>query len=662
MKNYYEIAPLKIIRAENDVFTYSSEIKLQCGQIVEIPVGQQVVIGVVWRSVKKPDFETREIQRIISGQPIPEHLIELSKWVSQYYATPLAQVLSGILPAGIAKSRRLTKDEKLEMMIAKKHGAKDIKHHSCSNFLYTEQQQSSIEKLDKINSGTILLHGITGSGKTLIYINQAEKVLSSGRSVIILVPEIALTSQLVLNFEKYFKNIKVLHSKQTEAERHKAWLKILLNDEPQIIIGARSALFAPVKNLGLIIIDEAHEPSFKQEQTPKYSALRASSFLASKFKFKTIFGSATPLVEDYFLAKLAQKNGGNEIIKLTELAKKQAKPPKVSIIDLTKKSSHSHRFLSKKLLSEMSQTLSEKKQVLLYHNRRGSASITMCHNCGWQALCPNCFLPLTLHTDKHKIVCHICGHSEKIPLSCPDCGEPEIIHKGIGTKMIEQEIRKLFPNKKVARFDADSDSDKTVEKMYNEIVSGEIEIIIGTQVIAKGLDLPKLKTVGIIQADAGLALPDFTSSERNFQLIAQVVGRVGRHSTDTNVIVQTFQPDAPSIKFGITQNYTDFYNFEIEKREKENFPPFVYLLKLTCVYKTEKSAILNAQKEAKIIREKFKGKVQIFGPTPAFYERIGETYRWQIVIKSKKRAPLLEIAREFQGKPQWRVDLDSGLI
>ena len=207
MKNYYEIAPLKIIRAENEVFTYSSEIKLQCGQIVEIPVGQQVVIGVVWRSVKKPDFETREIQRIISGQPIPEHLIELSKWVSQYYATPLAQVLSGILPAGIAKSRRLTKDEKLEMMIAKKHGAKDIKHHSCSNFLYTEQQQSSIEKLDKINSGTILLHGITGSGKTLIYINQAEKVLSSGRSVIILVPEIALTSQLVLNFEKYFKNI-----------------------------------------------------------------------------------------------------------------------------------------------------------------------------------------------------------------------------------------------------------------------------------------------------------------------------------------------------------------------------------------------------------------------------------------------------------------------
>lgn len=654
MENYYEIAPLKIIRNESEVFTYSSDIKLQRGQIVEIPIGNKKNTGIVWKTVEKPNFETRKVQKIISNQPIPDHLVKASEWISQYYATHLSQVLSGILPNGVQKLRRLTKNEITET---------DINRKNRSNFLYTKQQQNAIEKLNKIHSGTVLLHGITGSGKTSIYINQVKETLKNNKSAIILIPEIALTSQLVANFRSYFTNIKVIHSRQTESERHKTWLKILNDTDPQIIIGARSALFAPVKNLGLIIIDEAHEPSFKQEQTPKYSALRVSSFLASYFNFKVILGSATPLVEDYFLAEISAKNGGNEIIKLTELAKKQARPPKVSIIDLTKKSSHNHRFLSKELLREMDQTLSENKQVLLYHNRRGSASITMCHNCGWQALCPNCFLPLTLHTDKHKVICHICGHNEKIPLSCPDCGEPEIIHKGIGTKMIEEEVRKLFPNKKIARFDADSDSDKTVEKMYDEIVSGEIEIIIGTQVIAKGLDLPKLKTVGIIQADAGLALPDFTSSERNFQLIAQVVGRVGRHSTDTNVIVQTFQPDTPSIKFGITQNYAGFYNFEIEKRKKEKFPPFVYLLRLTCVYKTERSAILNAQKEAKAIREKFKGKVQIFGPTPAFYERIGETYRWQIVIKSKKRAQLLTIAREFQGKPQWRVDLDPpGLI
>lgn len=654
MDFYFEVAPLKIVRANSEVFTYASKEKLEIGQIVQIPVGKKNMFGVVFKKVEKPDFETREILKIIEKTPIPKHLIELSKWMSQYYATPLSQVLSGILPAGLGKNRRSSKKEKIKLTDEKE---------SCSNFLYTNQQQNAINKLDKIRSGTVLLHGITGSGKTSIYINQAEKVLANQQSAIILVPEIALTSQLVLNFEKHFSNIKIIHSHQTEAERHKTWLKILNDPEPQVIIGARSALFAPVKNLGLIVIDECHEPSFKQDQTPKYSALRASSFLASNFNFKAIFGSATPLIEDYFLAELSAKNNGNEIIKLTELAKKEAQPAKIELVDLTKKDSKNHRFFSKKMLAEMERTLNENKQVLIYHNRRGSASITLCHNCGWMALCPNCFVPLTLHADEFQLSCHICGHKERPPISCPDCGEAEIIHKGIGTKAIEEEIRKLFPQKKVARFDADSDKNETVEKLYNEIRNGEIDIIIGTQVIAKGLDLPKLKTVCVVQADAGLALPDFTSSERNFQLISQVIGRVGRHSNESNVIIQTYQPEAPSIQFGLNQDYTGFYNFEIKNRQKQNYPPFVYLLKLTCVYKTEISAVRNSQEEAREIRKKFSKDVQIFGPTPAFYERVGETYRWQIVVKSKKRAPLLEIAHEFQGKPQWRIDLDPpGLI
>ena len=640
MDFYFEVAPLKIVRTNSEVFTYASKEKLETGQIVQIPVGKKNMFGVVFKEVEKPDFETREILKIVEKTPIPKHLVELSKWMSQYYATPLSQVLSGILPAGLGKNRRSSKKEKIKLTDEKE---------SCSNFLYTNQQQNAINKLDKIHSGTVLLHGITGSGKTSIYINQTEKVLANQQSAIILVPEIALTSQLVLNFEKHFSNIKIIHSHQTEAERHKTWLKILNDPEPQVIIGARSALFAPVKNLGLIVIDECHEPSFKQDQTPKYSALRASSFLASNFNFKAIFGSATPLIEDYFLAELSEKNGGNEIIRLTELAKKEAQPAKIELVDLTKKDSKNHRFFSKKMLAEMEQTLSENKQVLIYHNRRGSASITLCHNCGWMALCPNCFVPLTLHADKFQLSCHICGHKERPPISCPDCGE--------------EEIRKLFPQKKVARFDADSDKNETVEKLYSEIRNGEIDIIIGTQVIAKGLDLPNLKTVCVVQADAGLALPDFTSSERNFQLISQVIGRVGRHSNESNVIIQTYQPEAPSIQFGLNQDYTGFYNFEIKNRQKQNYPPFVYLLKLTCVYKTEISAVRNSQKEARKIRKKFSKDVQIFGPTPAFYERVGETYRWQIVVKSKKRAPLLEIAREFQGKPQWRIDLDPpGLI
>lgn len=652
MKYYYEIAPLKIIRTDSEVLTYFSNESLKIGTIVEIPVGKRKMVGVVWRKTGQPEFETREILRAFS-KPLPKHLLKLAKWMSEFYATPLSQVLSGILPSGIFKNRRKLKPEK--------HFSENELSNN-SDFSYTKQQSVAIQKLDKIKNGTVLLHGITGSGKTEIYINQAKKCIQNNQSVIILVPEIALTSQIVQNFSQHFSDVKIIHSKQTESQKAQIWKNILNNDESQIIIGARSAIFAPVRNLGLIIIDECHEPSFRQEQTPKYSAIRLANFMAKNPEIKTILGSATPSIEDYFLAKISKENGGAEIIELTELANKNAKPPTVEIIDLSKKRTEWHFVFSKKLIEIMNQTLSENRQVLIYHNRRGSASITACKNCGWQALCENCFLPMTLHHDKHTLSCHICGKNQKIPSSCPICGEAEIIHKGIGTKIIEEEARRIFPNKKIMRFDADSDKDETVEKLYSEIRNGKIDILIGTQILAKGLDLPKLKTVAIIQADAGLALPDFTSSERNFQLISQVVGRVGRHDSDTNVVVQTYQPEAKSVKFGIDQNYLAFYEQEIENRQKQNYPPFVFLLKLTCVYKTEKSAISNSKKMAEKIRKEFSGKVQIFGPTPAFYERIGDTYRWQIVIKSKKRGELLKIAKEFQTLPHWRVDLDSGLI
>lgn len=646
---YYEIAPVKIIRSGSDFFTYHSDANLKVGQVVEIPIGNKQMVGIVWREVSQPDFKTRPISLSVGENCIPSHLLKLAEWMSDYYSTPLAQVISGMLPSGIQKTRRKTAEKIEEPSV----------NYDRTNFVFTKDQQSAIQKLDDIKHGTIILHGKTGSGKTAVYIDQAKKVIAGGKSVILLVPEIALTSQLIRNFEQSFDNIKLIHSRMTEAERHKTWLKTLNDPTPQVVIGARSALFSPVPNLGLIIIDEAHEPSLKQEQTPKYSALRASSFLANQLKIKTIFGSATPLIEDYFLAEKLAKNSHTAIINMDQLANSKAKPPTIELIDLTKKTNLSkHRFFSNQLLKQISASLDQNKQVLIYHNRRGSASITACHECGWVALCPHCFLPLTLHADKHKLVCHICGHQEKVPTACPICGEPEIIHKGIGTKMIEDELRKLFPNKTIARFDADSDKDETVDKLYDEIVSGEIDIIIGTQVIAKGLDMPKLQTVGVVQADAGLALPDFTSSERNFQLLAQVIGRVGRHASDTKVIAQTYQPDSPSIQFGIKQDYTGFYQHEIDVRKKTNFQPFVYLLKLTCVYKTEKSAINNSRTEATAIRKKFSKSVQILGPTPAFYERVGDTYRWQIIVKSKKRGELQKIAAEFASKPHWRVDID----
>ena len=263
---------------------------------------------------------------------------------------------------------------------------------------------------------------------------------------------------------------------------------------------------------------------------------------------------------------------------------------------------------------------------------------------------------MTLHADQHALICHICGYRERVPTACPDCGSTDIVHKGIGTKLIESELQKLFPQAAIARFDGDITSKNSLNQRYQELYDGHIDIIIGTQVVAKGLDLPRLATVGIIQADAGLALPDFTTRERTFQLLAQVIGRVGRNDQPTSIIVQTYQPQNPTIVQGIRQDYASFYANELAERRRGIFPPFVYLLKLTCIYKTEATAIRNAQKFAAQLRSEYPD-ITIFGPAPAFYERVRDTYRWQIVVKSTNRAKLLAIASQLP-RTHWQYDID----
>jgi primosomal protein N' (replication factor Y) len=272
-------------------------------------------------------------------------------------------------------------------------------------------------------------------------------------------------------------------------------------------------------------------------------------------------------------------------------------------------------------------------------------------------MCTRCFIPLTLHADKHHLRCHVCGVIESVPTSCPECGAADIIHKGIGTKLIESELRKIFPDKIIARFDGDSESGESIEQKYKELYGGEIDLIIGTQVIAKGLDLPKLRSVGVIQADSGLSLPDYGSSERTFQLLAQVIGRVGRSHHPTTVIVQSYQPTHPAVIDGLAQNYTDFYQKTLVERQRSHFPPFTYLLKLTCIYKTEAAAVKNAQKLAQELRAKALPDVQILGPTPAFYERQHDTYRWQLTLKSPRRSNLVAILPHLP-LTHWQYELD----
>lgn len=639
--HYYEVAPTIIVRSGVQSFTYSSDTELAVGSLVQIEVGKRVVNGVVIEQTTKPNYATKPVVRTIETTPLPAPLVQTIRWISEYYATPLATVLQTALPRGITVKRRPQSID-----------STTVSPRSRTKIVFTKDQSNAITQIAEMSPGTALLHGVTGSGKTTVYIEAAKKAISQGKSVIILVPEIALTSQLVADFSHHFKDILLTHSRQTEAERHLVWQEALRSTTPQLVIGPRSALFLPVPNLGLVVIDECHEPSFKQEQSPRYSALRVASKLIEFSEAKLVLGSATPLVTDYFLARKSAR----PIISMPQPAR-AATPPKITLVDMTKRSEfRKHRFLSDKLLAQIEETLSAGHQSLLFHNRRGSAPTTLCENCGWNAGCPRCFVPLTLHGDHHRLQCHVCGFADKVPTHCPECGFADIIHKGIGTKRIEEELRKHFPKASILRTDGDSEKTETVEAKYSEIYRGEIDILVGTQILAKGLDLPQLRTVGVVQADAGLSLPDYGSSERAFQLLSQVIGRVGRSDHATSVIVQTYQPAHPAIQDGIARNYEDFYTRTIETRKRTNFPPFCYLLKLTCIYKTEKAAIKNAQDLAAKLRD-VASDVEILGPTPAFYERIRDTYRWQLIIKSPQRHKLLMLLEHVPDK-NWQFELD----
>lgn len=641
--HYYEVAPNQIVRASSASFTYASRTTLDLGQIVIVEIGKKSLVGVVIKEVPKPSYDTKEIESLLDLPPLPTPLLQLAHWMSLYYATHLAAVLQTLLPRGIQKNRRTRQDY-----------THPTSSRERTTILLNNNQSAAIDAIQSMSPGTALLHGVTGSGKTQVYIELAKRSIAAGQSAIILVPEIALTSQVVDEFSHHFEDILLVHSKQTEAQRHHTWLAALTSDYPRIVIGPRSALFTPLKHIGLIVVDEFHEPSFKQEQSPRYLTSRAASILAQKHSAKLVLGSATPTIADYYLAQQSNR----PIISMPTSARTGTIPPTIDVIDMTKRTHFSrHRFLSNKLLIQIDETLQHGHQVLIFHNRRGTASTTLCENCAWSASCSRCFMPLTLHADKHHLRCHLCGYTGNVPTSCPVCHHADIIHKGIGTKLIESELRKLYPQKTIARFDGDAATGETVESRYSELYNGTIDIIIGTQVIAKGLDLPKLRAVGVIQADAGLNLPDYSASERAFQLLAQVIGRVGRSHHPTAVIIQSYQPTHPAIVDGITQDYDNFYHTELRERKKEHFPPFTHLLKLTNTYKTELAAIKNAQKLANELRQHAPNTIQILGPTPAFYERQHNTYRWQLILKSPLRSDLVAML-SFVPPTQWQSELD----
>lgn len=635
--NYVSVCPVGVIGGKEDYLTYESSEKLEVGTLVEIPFGKRTKYGVVVGPADKPNFRTKPISKVFDI--IPLHLIELSKWISQYYATRLSIVLQTVLPSGLQKKRRL-KVQKINKVI------RSTKSHKL-----TQAQSSTLTKIISSSAVTHLLHGVTGSGKTRIFVELAKNVLQSQKSALILVPEIALTPQLAAEFNNIHEHVVVLHSKLSESDRHRLWQQINDSDHPWVIVGPRSSLFTPLKKIGFIAIDECHEPSYSQDSQPKYSALRVARKLAELHPgCKLILASATPLISDYYIA--TEKN--TPIHSLNKPVTKRNL--RINVVDLKDRETFgNHQFFSKLLLSEMNTSIVQKKQILLFYNRRATSRSAICSSCGWTADCPNCHVPLRLHHDLNQLLCHICGYKNKIPQTCPSCKSVDITFKGIGSKKIENEISKLFPNVKMARFDSDTPSGQQLHEIYNELYSGEIQIIIGTQGVAKGLDLPHLATVGVINADIELFIPDFSSSERAFQLLTQVIGRAGRMGQDSSVIIQTLNPNHPAIEYAIKQDYLSFYNFELKERQIEHVTPFSFMLNIKTGYSSAKSAQNACNKMLTTIKKQYPG-VIVRGPAPAFHERSGSTYYWQLVILSSSRNTLVKIANNLPARWQFTLD------
>lgn len=624
----------------HEPLTYSSSAKLATGYIVQVELQNELILGIVASTTSQPRFQTKPITRVYDLPPLPGHLMRLMKWLIDYYPAALGAVTQQFLPANLS-----------EKQLAKAVISDFAVPNSSDLPQLTDAQQAALAAMTQ--NDTYLLHGVTGSGKTRLYIELALKSVASGRSAVILTPEISLTSQLANNFRRVFgERVIIMHSAQAPGERQSAWLTCLRSAQPLIIIGPRSAIFSPLAKLGLIVLDESHETAYKQEQAPQYQAGRVAAQLALMARSTLVLGSATPAVSDYYLAEQKQK----PIIKLNHLAQKIDVKTDVTLVDKKQRDlfTRSGQF-SQPLIKAVEASLSRGQQSLLYLNRRGTARLVLCENCGWQALCPHCDVPLTYHGDKHALRCHSCDYRAPAPSSCPDCGHPDIIYRTAGTKAIADEIQKLFPNARVARFDTDNLKAERFEQHYEAAQSGEIDILVGTQLLAKGLDLPKLSTLGVLLADTSLYLPDFSAQERTFQLISQVLGRVGRGHVAGQAIIQTYHPNHPILQAAVKGDYQKFYEDELASRRQFLFPPFVYLLKLS----VRRASLKSAEQAANQLKDDLQRggyRVRVEGPAPSFYERTQNKYQWQLVVKAKQRSELIRIIAALPAG--WSYDLD----
>jgi len=499
----------------------------------------------------------------------------------------------------------------------------------------TGEQKRALQSIEDEYNGKrrpVLLHGVTGSGKTEVYLRLIEKMLSHGKQTIVLVPEIALTPQMVAIFKSRLgERVAVLHSGLSVGERRDAWMHIA-QGYIRVVVGARSAVFAPCINLGLMIMDEEHEQSYKQDNIPRFHTREVARERSRRQDALFLMGSATPSVETY-------RRAVEEDYCLVTMENRiyQRPLPQVNIVDMRQELKKGNKSIFSRLLQEkLRDRFLKKEQSLLFLNRRGYHTFVSCRSCGLVLQCPHCNISLTTHGGNSRLKCHYCGYSILVPKTCPQCGSGAIRHFGTGTERVEEEVKKILPQAKVARADADTTSRKgSYDEIYFGVKNGEVDVLVGTQMIAKGLDFPLVTLVGVISADLALHLPEMRAGERAFQLITQVSGRAGRGELPGEVVLQTYSPDDPTLGAAGKQDYDSFYQSEIDKRQVTAYPPFGSMIRI--LFSGEDLGVL--QKHSEIVARYIKGELQadneILGPAPAPLEKIKDRYRIQMIIKTK---------------------------
>ena len=672
--------------------------KIKIGQALLVPFGRQGLINafcVGFSDYLPPEIKAKRVSKILDETPLfSVEYLKLLEWVANYYCTDLITVLNTAIPLKLIEKSLKTEQtiefiktdgatkRQLEILeILKEQGkmslidfeklakttratVKKLETLGCVKleeeqiyrnpldilkidkredlFELSETQQQVYEGISKqIKEETapqILLHGITASGKTEVYFKLIDDTIKAGKNVLFLAPEIALASQLTKRLARKFgtKDVAIWHSSISEGERYDVWQK-LYKDEIKILAGARSAVFAPLKNIGLIIIDEEHEGAYKQTSpAPRYDARLVARKLAEFNSCPLILGSATPDISSYYRA--VNSNHLYEMLKRYN----NAKVAPVTVINMQEYGRAAYKSLiSKPLQTAIKETLDNKQQVILLINRRGFSTYTQCQGCGHVIECPNCAIPMIWHAKDNMLKCHYCNHAEYFPDVCPNCGFDTLRNSGTGTQKIEQYIKDLYPDYNVERIDSDVLTRKGEHiRLLEKFQKGEIDILVGTQMIAKGLDNPNVTLVGVISADASFNLPDFRASERGFQLLTQVAGRAGRGEFKGRVLFQTYNPEYYALESAKSQNYSEFYKKEIQSREDFDYPPFSQIIRLILSsqnkFRAEKAAQEIALRLCTMIEKfGFGERLDVLGPTPCVIERINGYYRFQILMKNK---------------------------